>query len=141
MFRNSILFTAFVVYIDLSKQLIEGGLSPFFEGALCANLAWITVWPLDVVKTQTQSGNYKGAGILKLLSDTFKSGRMFRGLLPGLVRLRFPAGCWLLIMMFFRRRAVPLRMEAAWWRFGRRKNSCAMNSLMMSEEGQALWSL
>merc|ERR1712072_1619649 len=96
MFRNSILFTAFVVYIDLSKQLIEGGLSPFFEGAICANLAWMTVWPLDVVKSQTQSGNYKGVGIVKLLSDTFRSGRMFRGLLPGsrAARSRTAAGWW-----------------------------------------------
>ena len=28
----------------------------------------------------------RGVGIVKLLSDTFRSGRMFRGLLPGLAR-------------------------------------------------------
>lgn len=31
-FRNSFLFTSFVVYMDLSKQIIPGGLSPFMTG-------------------------------------------------------------------------------------------------------------
>lgn len=52
MLRNAFLFASFVVYIDLSKQVVEGGLSPFWTGALCSNAAWLTVWPLDVVKTQ-----------------------------------------------------------------------------------------
>ena len=54
MLRNAFLFSSFVVYIDLSKQLFEGGLSPFWTGALCSNLAWFTFWPLDVAKSQTQ---------------------------------------------------------------------------------------
>jgi hypothetical protein len=55
--RNTILYTAFMVYIDLSKQACragyvpsilmnenENGLTPFAKGAICANLAWLTVW-------------------------------------------------------------------------------------------------
>ena len=34
-FRNSFLFTSFVVYMDLSKQIIPGGLSPFMTGEDC----------------------------------------------------------------------------------------------------------
>jgi hypothetical protein len=33
-FRNSLLFSSFVIYMDLIKQLIPGGLSPFMTGAV-----------------------------------------------------------------------------------------------------------
>ena len=69
--RNTVLYAAFMFYIDMSKQLCKNGfvpsllmtddrqnLSPFAKGAICANLAWLTVWPADVIKTQRQSGNY-----------------------------------------------------------------------------------
>jgi solute carrier family 25 carnitine/acylcarnitine transporter 20/29 len=65
MLRNSFLFCSFAIYMDVQKHLLGGGgLSPFWTGALCANLAWATVWPLDVVKTQLQSGNYQGNFIM-----------------------------------------------------------------------------
>jgi solute carrier family 25 carnitine/acylcarnitine transporter 20/29 len=60
--RNTVLYTAFMVYIDLSKQACrEGlvpsflmnessdGLTPFAKGALCANLAWLTVWVSGII--------------------------------------------------------------------------------------------
>ena len=53
--RNTGLFAVFVVWIDVTRPL---NLWPFFSGALCSNLAWLTLWPLDVVKTQRQSGKY-----------------------------------------------------------------------------------
>jgi solute carrier family 25 carnitine/acylcarnitine transporter 20/29 len=98
--RNTILFTSFIVYIDLSKQLCSAGLvpnflcnkdstglTPFAKGAICANLAWITCWPFDVVKTQRQSGIYnENIGSWHLLKENIKAGNMFRGLLPGLMR-------------------------------------------------------
>eukprot|EP00536_Pseudo-nitzschia_multiseries_P009102 jgi/Psemu1/288231/fgenesh1_pg.247_\ len=97
--RNTVLYTAFMVYIDASKVLCRNGwvpgvlttpdgesLTPFFKGAICANLAWLTCWPADVVKTQKQSGNYADRGTLSLLGDNLRTGRLFRGLMPGLVR-------------------------------------------------------
>lgn len=98
--RNTILFTSFIIYIDLSKQMCSAGLvpsflctsdltglTPFAKGAICANLAWITCWPFDVVKTQRQSGIYDtNAGSWNLLKENIKAGNMFRGLLPGLIR-------------------------------------------------------
>jgi len=60
MVRNGFLFMSFVLYADILKQLVPGGIGAFLTGALCANLAWLTVWPLDVVKSQVQSGNFKG---------------------------------------------------------------------------------
>jgi hypothetical protein len=55
-FRNSFLFGSFVIYMDISKQIVPGGLSPFLTGTICSNLAWLTIWPLDVVKTQVSHG-------------------------------------------------------------------------------------
>lgn len=37
-FRNSFLFSSFMIYIDLSHQLVPGGLGPFWTGAICSNL-------------------------------------------------------------------------------------------------------
>lgn len=98
--RNTILFTSFIVYIDLSKQACAAGLvpaflctedketlSPFAKGAICANLAWLTCWPLDVGKTQRQSGNFDtSASSFEMLKKNLKQGKMFRGLVPGLIR-------------------------------------------------------
>lgn len=91
--RNCFLFGSFVVYIDISKQLIEGGLSPFMTGAICSNLAWITIWPLDVAKTQLQSGQYKDQSFFVLIKDIFTKGYLFRGLVPGLMRSSIANGC------------------------------------------------
>mmetsp|Transcript_24828 Transcript_24828/g.58254 ORF Transcript_24828/g.58254 Transcript_24828/m.58254 type:complete len:283 (-) Transcript_24828:385-1233(-) len=97
--RNAVLYAAFMIYIDASKQLCRSGyvpaplmtedrrgLSPFAKGAICANLAWLTVWPADVVKTQRQSGKHASKTSLDLLRDNFRNGRLFRGIVPGLVR-------------------------------------------------------
>ena len=97
--RNTFLYSSFVIYMDLSKQLCHAGvvpgvltvsdgsqLTPFWKGAICANLAWLTVWPGDVVKTQRQSGNYEGVSALGLLKENIATGRMYKGVLPGLGR-------------------------------------------------------
>ena len=72
--------------MDISRQLTDGQLSPFWTGALCSNMAWLTFWPLDVVKSRMQSGRYDGMGMWALLRDTAKSGAIYRGLGPGLMR-------------------------------------------------------
>lgn len=97
--RNSLLFMSFMIFIDLSKQSCQAGfvpsllmtpeqdnLSPFAKGAICANLAWLTVWPFDVIKTQRQSGLYTGQSAATLFRNMVKSGQMFRGVVPGLIR-------------------------------------------------------
>ena len=99
MVRNTVLFSSFIVYLDLSKQAVvaglvpsmicnedQTGLTPFAKGALCANLAWMTCWPMDVIKTQKQSGNYDGSGGMTLLKKNFEKGTLFRGMIPGLLR-------------------------------------------------------
>jgi len=112
--RNTVLFAAFVVYMDLGKQACKAGyvprilmdesggnLTPFAKGAICANLAWLTVWPADVVKTQRQSGNYDlRIGSLELLKGNVRSGRMFRGIVPGLVRSSVANGSSMVVYEF-----------------------------------------
>ena len=102
MLRNAFLFSSFVCYRDCLNFVWGDGtpgsaLAPFWEGALCANLAWMTVWPLDVVKSQIQSGLHKDRGVGSLLLETFRNGAMFRGLLPGLARSTVANGCGLVV--------------------------------------------
>lgn len=112
--RNSLLFSSFMVYIDLSKQACAAGmvptlfmssdgkgLTPFAKGAVCANMAWLTVWPFDVVKTQRQSGNYDTrTDSLTLLMDNVKAGRTFRGIVPGLIRSSIANGSSMVVYEF-----------------------------------------
>ena len=98
--RNTILFASFIVYVDLAKQACSAGmiptflcnedstnLTPFAKGALCSNLAWLSCWPFDVIKTQRQSGIFDpNVSAIQLLKDNAKQGKLLRGLVPGLIR-------------------------------------------------------
>jgi len=84
--RNTALFSAFSIYRDLLPQFVTTEISPFWTGALCSNLAWLTVWPLDVIKSQMQSGNYGSRSCASLLWEAASTGRLFRGVMPGLAR-------------------------------------------------------
>ena len=110
--RNAFLYTAFVLYMDMAKQACAGGLvpslltnedgnnlTPFAKGAICANLAWLTFWPMDVVKTQRQSGNF-GEGALSLLRRNMASGQLFRGVIPGLIRSTIANGSSMVVYEF-----------------------------------------
>lgn len=115
--RNTVLYSAFMIYIDLSKQACraghvpsilmteeKNGLAPFAKGAICANLAWLTVWPADVVKTQRQSGNYdNNKSTLTLLQENMRTGRLFRGVLPGLVRSTIANGSSMVVYEWVQR--------------------------------------
>ena len=83
--------------MDISKQVFDGGLGSFWTGALCASLAWTTVWPLDVAKSQLQSGNYEGKSFMYLLKDLFRTGLIFRGIVPGLTRSAIANGCSMVV--------------------------------------------
>jgi len=97
MARNSALFCSFSLYRDIVPPLIPGGLSAFWTGALCSNLAWLTVWPLDVIKSQRQSGNYAGKSSRALLAEAARSGLLFRGVVPGLARSTVANGCAMVV--------------------------------------------
>ena len=94
-FRNSFLFSSFCIYMDVLRQELDKRdmtLSPFLKAGICANLAWFTMWPVDVVKTRRQSGKYEGRSLLWLLNDTIRSGDMYRGLTAGMLRSFFANG-------------------------------------------------
>ena len=84
--RDAWLFAFFAFYIDISKKIFDNSLGNFLTGGICANLAWLSIWPLDVIKTQRQSGLYHGKSSFQLLSIAFSTGIAFRGLVPGLLR-------------------------------------------------------
>ena len=103
-FRNSFLFCFFSIYLDLIQQFSPNinNLYPFFTGAICSNFAWLTIWPLDVIKSMKQSGKYSNNNNnknsnLNLLSDLIKSGSLYRGLLPGLLRSTIANGCSMVV--------------------------------------------
>jgi solute carrier family 25 carnitine/acylcarnitine transporter 20/29 len=92
--RNVNLFGSFVIFMDLSKQLTNGQLGPFMTGGICASLAWFTIWPLDVVKSRVQSGDFHPDQKLSWqLKEVVQTGAIFRGLAPGLVRAFVANGC------------------------------------------------
>ena len=91
--RNTWLFGSFTLYRDLLPHFVKGDVSPFLTGAICSNLAWLTIWPLDVIKSQRQSGNYESRSSISLLREAFHTRRLFRGLLPGLARSTVANGC------------------------------------------------
>lgn len=111
-FRNSLLFSLFVLYMDISKQVFEGGMSPFMTGSVCATAAWLSIWPLDVVKSQIQSGRVSAAphGAIGLLKSAYRSGAMYRGLVPGLTRSAIANG---LSMMVYKEVEKALRAAMA----------------------------
>lgn len=98
-FRNSILFSLFVIYMDISKQVTNDGMSPFMTGALCSTVAWLSIWPLDVVKSQIQSGQSSLAnkGLVGLLKTSYRSGALYRGLAPGLTRSAIANGLSMMV--------------------------------------------
>jgi len=90
--RNAGLMGTFCVYRDVVPPLIPGGLNAFWTGALCSNLAWLTIWPLDVIKSQRQSGNFPGLSSWALLVKAARTGMLLRGLWPGLARSTISSG-------------------------------------------------
>ena len=109
--RNSFLFSSFVIYMDVSKQYVQ--LSPFWLGSSCASLAWLTIWPLDVVKTQLQSGAAPQGSFFRVLVDVVRSGALFRGLAPGLVRSSISNGCAMMAFKEVERLLQEHRLRAA----------------------------
>eukprot|EP00560_Eucampia_antarctica_P007919 CAMPEP_0197825698 /NCGR_PEP_ID=MMETSP1437-20131217/2739_1 /TAXON_ID=49252 ORGANISM="Eucampia antarctica, Strain CCMP1452" /NCGR_SAMPLE_ID=MMETSP1437 /ASSEMBLY_ACC=CAM_ASM_001096 /LENGTH=252 /DNA_ID=CAMNT_0043425811 /DNA_START=115 /DNA_END=873 /DNA_ORIENTATION=- len=85
--RNGLLFSSFVVYMDLARKadvfFVD---SHFLMGGICASMAWFTVWPLDVVKSRIQSGQFDNRKMRHLLADIWHSGHLYRGIVPGITR-------------------------------------------------------
>ncbi len=86
-FRNAFLFGFFVINLDIANHYLPALSSyAFVKGALCANLAWLAVWPIDVVKSRRQSGLFGNASAMTILRQVVASRALFAGVLPGLAR-------------------------------------------------------
>lgn len=72
---------------------------PFVKSGICANLAWATIWPLDVIKTRRQSGKYDGKSISWLLRDIIRKGDLYRGISVGLLRSFIANGASMEVMV------------------------------------------
>eukprot|EP01034_Spumella_vulgaris_P028007 gene28007-34799_t len=90
--------------MDVGQQVVPGGMGPFWSGAVCSNLAWLTVWPLDVVKSQMQSGLFHGKSVAELIRHNLSHGVFYKGLLPGLTRSFIANGCSMVVY----KRVLPL---------------------------------
>ncbi len=85
--RNAFLFGLFVINLDVASYLAPALSSyAFVKGALCANVAWLAVWPIDVVRARRQSGLYGGASSWDILRQLVASRSLYAGVLPGLAR-------------------------------------------------------
>jgi hypothetical protein len=82
--------------MDLINKLV-GDIGAFANGAVCASLAWATIWPLDVAKSQLQSGNYEGKSFGVLIRDVIQNGTLFRGIGPGITRSAIANGCSMVV--------------------------------------------
>ena len=100
--RNDLLFCSFVTYLDVVNSL-SPDLPAFFKGALCANAAWLGIWPLDVIKSRRQSGleRFAGKSSLALLKELIVERTLFAGILPGLLRSTIANGFGMLAYTSF----------------------------------------
>ncbi len=89
LFRNSFLLSGFLIYMEVLRQQVQErrgyDLTLEIKASICANLAWLTIWPLDVVKTRWQRGKYNGRSLRWLLWGVFRKGDMYRGLSMGVL--------------------------------------------------------
>ena len=106
MLRNSFANGAwYATYEFLSRaQLKEGQKKAdlatwqvLISGGLAGNAYWLAVYPMDVIKTTIQSdhpdpSNRKFSGIINAAKHVKASGRLFRGLLPCLLRSSIASG-------------------------------------------------
>ncbi len=101
-FRNAFLFASFAIYLDCANVFLPVlSQYAFVKGAMCANLAWLSVWPVDVIKSRRQSGLYVGQSSWYMLKDLIKTRALFAGLLPGLARSTIANGSGMYFMTKF----------------------------------------
>lgn len=92
------LMGTFFVMIDNLERHAPNLLSipyigPFLKGGICSTVAWLLVWPFEVIKNQVQAGSKQfdnNAPVLRQMTNTLASPGGFRGLYrgigPGLLR-------------------------------------------------------
>ena len=65
------------------------GIGPFLKGSVCASVGWVLAWPLEVLKSQAQSGLFPAESALKRLQRLLRERGLlglYRGFGPGMAR-------------------------------------------------------
>lgn len=107
--RSSILMTTYFSSVDIFRRktdVFKTNSGLFIMNGFCSVLAWISIWPLEIVKNQIQSlnpndfnKNYKIINILK--ENISKNGLLAgisRGSIPGLVSVFIRSGSAMIVM-------------------------------------------
>jgi solute carrier family 25 carnitine/acylcarnitine transporter 20/29 len=88
--RNAPLLTFFFIFADQVKHFnIPQSLRGFVTGSVCATMAWLLIFPLDVIKSRKQATSGIGKSFLYIVKDIYKSHGIrgfYRGIGPGMVR-------------------------------------------------------
>jgi solute carrier family 25 carnitine/acylcarnitine transporter 20/29 len=92
--RTCGLMTSFFCLIDVSSRqlptlLNDPNVGPFFRGGVCATVAWWSVWPFEVAKSQIQAGTSGPSRILPRLLHIARTqgvAGFSRGFLAGSIR-------------------------------------------------------
>lgn len=104
--RGSLLLTIFFIYFDSArrhtKNLFENPIGTFIITGTCTTAAWVTVWPLEYMKSQVQGGyGDKDQPLFQRMKGIIHSKGFFglyRGIGPGCVRSFIANGVSMVVM-------------------------------------------
>jgi solute carrier family 25 carnitine/acylcarnitine transporter 20/29 len=113
--RTTGLMTQFFLMVDHLERhhhdlMTMPGIGPFIKGGVCATLAWITVWPFEVLKSQIQAGTPgvpESAGWVErarwVVQNRGGFMGLYRGIGPGIARSLIANGSSMVVFDFVKK--------------------------------------
>ena len=108
--RGTVMLTTFFVLCDCSERAAPDLMSRpllggFLKGGVCATLAWVVAWPLEVAKNMVQGaeGRFQGQSTLAVLRHVAAAEGargLYRGILPGALRSFVANGAGMAVFQF-----------------------------------------
>jgi solute carrier family 25 carnitine/acylcarnitine transporter 20/29 len=108
--RGTVMLTSFFVLCDYSEKaapelMSRPLLGGFLKGGVCATLAWVVAWPLEVAKNKVQGteGQFQGRSTLSIVRQIAATEGMrglYRGILPGALRSFVANGAGMAVFQF-----------------------------------------
>jgi solute carrier family 25 carnitine/acylcarnitine transporter 20/29 len=105
-----VMLTTFFVLCDYSERaaptlMARPLLGGFLKGGVCATLAWLVAWPLEVAKNKVQGAEaqYKGRSTLSIVQQIAAADGLrglYRGILPGALRSFVANGAGMAVFQF-----------------------------------------
>ena len=113
-FRSSILMTTYFSSVDICRRktnLFNTNTGLFVMNGFCSVVAWVSIWPLEIVKNQVQSldeNNYKkNYKILSIIKENISKNGILAGLsrgsIPGLISVFLRSGSAMIVMKYSQR--------------------------------------